>query len=99
MAPHNQAAWLEEIQKPLRVKEAPYNHPGPKEIVIKNMAVAINPADVQQRDPGVLVPNYPHIAGCDVAGLVEEVGSEVKSFKRGDRVIRHVAEIPSHFTG
>lgn len=85
--PQNQAAWIKAQGAPLVVEDAPYNAPGPQEILIKNHAVAINPVDWKMQDHNIFKDKYPHIFGCDVAGVVEEVGSEVKAFTRGDRVI------------
>lgn len=56
----------------------------PSYILVKVAAVALNPTDWKHihylSKPGATV-------GCDFAGTVEEIGSEVtKSFKKGDRV-------------
>ncbi|KXJ88210.1 chaperonin 10-like protein [Microdochium bolleyi] len=90
----NQAAWLREAGKPLEVSEAPMPVAGPGEIVIKNAAIAINPLDNHMQDLGVFVPSFPAILGCDVAGIVHEVGAEAGDrFKKGDRVIGHAINL------
>lgn len=83
----NKAAWLHEAGTPLQVGDAPMPIPGPNEIVIQNAAIAINPLDTHMQDAGVFVQQWPAIFGCDVAGTVHQVGSEVQRFKKGDRVI------------
>jgi len=86
----NQAAWITEKQgKPLKVQEAQIPKPGPEEVVIKNHAIAINPVDWKVQDAGYFVEKFPNILGTDVAGEVYEVGSSVKAFKKGDRVMAH----------
>ena len=61
---------------------------GPHELIIRNAAVAINPLDTHMQQAGVFVQQWPAVFGCDVAGEVHEVGSEVAGrFKKGDRVI------------
>ena len=83
----NKAAWLDEKGAPFRVGDAPMPSPGPNEITIRNRAVAINPLDWHMQDWGVFITQWPAILGCDVAGEVWELGSEVTRFKKGDRVI------------
>lgn len=87
MTPKNQAAWLTEAGKALKVDDAPLPTAGPGEIVVKNSAVAINPLDWHMQDHGVFVQQWPSVFGCDVAGEVYEAGEGVESFKKGDRVI------------
>jgi NADPH:quinone reductase-like Zn-dependent oxidoreductase len=42
----NKAAWITELKsRPLKIDTAPYTKPGPGQLVIKNVAVAINPVD------------------------------------------------------
>lgn len=69
------------------IDDAPYNEPAADELVIRTMAVAINPADVMLQRLGIIIDTYPAILGCDAAGIVEEVGSDIKDFKKGDRVL------------
>jgi NADPH:quinone reductase-like Zn-dependent oxidoreductase len=84
----NRAAWLHKAGTPLEVGEAPMPTAGPKELVIRNAAVAINPLDCHMQASGVFVQQWPSIFGCDVAGVVHEVGSDAhERFKVGDRVI------------
>ncbi|KAK9378447.1 chaperonin 10-like protein [Kockiozyma suomiensis] len=90
--PSNFAAFLVgEGVHPLSVGPAPYTSPGPSEIVVKNGAVAVNPIEYILQDH--LMPSfpmhYPMILGQDLAGVVEEIGSNVTQFKVGDRVLGH----------
>jgi NADPH:quinone reductase-like Zn-dependent oxidoreductase len=61
--------------------------PTDNEIVIHNKAVAINPADWGVQNMGVMNPDYPLIGGSDAAGEIAAVGSAIKKFKVGDRVV------------
>lgn len=84
----NKAAWLRKANTPLEVGEAPMPTAGPNELVIRNNAIAINPLDCHMQTAGVFVQHWPAIFGCDVAGVVQEVGSEVQGrFREGDRII------------
>ena len=58
-------------------------HPGPGEVLIKNVAVASNPKDWIVPD---LHPDYEYVEGNDVAGHIVEVGEGVKEYRGGERV-------------
>ena len=95
--PLNKAAWLTASKtNPLQVKSAPYTSPRENEIVVKNGAVAINPADWLKQDMGEMMFNwikYPAILGSDVAGEVVEIGPGVTRFRIGDRVVGHAVGV------
>ncbi|KAI5301400.1 hypothetical protein KEM56_001758, partial [Ascosphaera pollenicola] len=88
--PNNQAAWISTERGEFVVGDAPYPTPQATEVLLRNHAVAINNMDWKiqsSRDDYPLVPEYPFIIGYDCAGEVVEVGSNVKRFNQGDRVI------------
>ncbi|KAL8949440.1 MAG: hypothetical protein Q9222_004446 [Ikaeria aurantiellina] len=95
--PPNSAAWLvAEKAKPLQVKTAPYTSPGEDEILVKNAAVAINPADQKIQSVAPMPFEYPIIPGADVAGEVVEVGKQVSKYKVGDRVLGCAVGLVNH---
>ncbi|TDL79167.1 quinone oxidoreductase family protein [Peribacillus frigoritolerans] len=67
-----------ELEKPV---------PGPDEVLISMKAAGLNFADVYRRKGNYhLEGEPPYILGYEGAGIVEEIGSEVRGIKRGDRV-------------
>ncbi|KAJ6125614.1 chaperonin 10-like protein [Penicillium samsonianum] len=86
----NQAAWITApAAYPFTIDTAPIPKPGPCEVVIKNVAVAINPVDWKIQSLGRYLEKYPFVLGEDAAGTIEAVGSCVSRFKKGQRVIAH----------
>ncbi len=86
--PSNTAAWQPEPGVVLKIKPAPYTSPGEHEIVVRNVAIAINPIDWIIQDRAMFDwLEYPLVPGSDVAGEVVEIGSGVSRFKLGDRVL------------
>lgn len=62
----------------------------PDEIRIKTIAAAVNHTDLEIRTGNwpVRKPDpFPYVPGVEVVGEVEEIGSSVRAFSRGDRVI------------
>ena len=53
-------------------------------VLVKPKAIAINPTDWKHVYGGGTKPGSR--VGCDYAGIVEEVGADVKNFKKGDRI-------------
>ena len=70
------------------VQEKPIPTPAADQILVKVKAAALNPADWRIQDPNhnIFAEAYPIVLGWDGAGVVEEVGSDVKGFAKGDRV-------------
>ncbi|KAJ6121260.1 hypothetical protein N7512_003725 [Penicillium capsulatum] len=60
---------------------------GTTDILIRVKAVAINPADVKMIDQGHRVQSWPLVPGLDGAGVIEDMGRDVKGFERGDHVL------------
>ncbi|KAN0117172.1 putative zinc-binding oxidoreductase ToxD [Hyaloscypha variabilis] len=59
----------------------------PDYILVRTIAVALNPTDWQTVDESLKDGTPYTLLGCDAAGIVVEVGSEVtKDFKVGDRI-------------
>jgi NADPH:quinone reductase-like Zn-dependent oxidoreductase len=64
------------------VTDAVKPKPSPSDLLIKVVAVALNPTDWKHIEAG-----SPSTVGCDFAGIVEEVGDAVtRPLKKGDRV-------------
>ncbi|CAI6334278.1 unnamed protein product [Periconia digitata] len=71
----------------------------PDYIRVKTIALALNPTDL---DHTAVVGRVGGILGCDLAGIVDEVGSECKSdVVKGDKVygVAHCANLSSDFDG
>ena len=79
----------------LRYEDAPRPTPGPGELLIKVYAASVNPVDWKIRGGYLrdLIPrSLPLIPGLDVSGVVEEVSSDVTSFRKGDEVYARLSD-------
>jgi hypothetical protein len=56
------------------------------EVMIRNFATGLNPIDWKSVEYNFCLPEFPWITGREMAGMVEKVGSGVKSIRVGDRV-------------
>jgi NADPH2:quinone reductase len=70
----------------LQLREVPDPTPGPGQVVVKLMAIGVNPVDTYIRKGAYGPKTFPYIPGTDGAGIVESVGEGVKKVKPGDRV-------------
>src|SRR6056300_254395 len=69
----------------LEIQDIEIGKPGPKEVLIKNLSIGLNFIDTYHRSGLYPIP-LPSGIGLEACGEIEEVGSEVKLFKVGDRV-------------
>ena len=58
----------------------------PGKLLIRVAATSVNQIDIKIRGGLPIGPDLPAILGCDVAGIVEEVGAGVINFAPGDAV-------------
>jgi D-arabinose 1-dehydrogenase-like Zn-dependent alcohol dehydrogenase len=86
------AAVIEQFGEPLKIHDD-WSDPecGPHDAIIKVEACGICRSDHTLWNGGMewmgIVPQLPAVLGHEYCGLVEEVGSEVVGFKKGDRVV------------
>ena len=84
MAPQQKALVIESRGIARLVSDAPIPTLRDDCILVKNVAVAVNPTDWQHIDGE---GQYGTTVGCDYAGIVMEVGPKItKPFAKGDRV-------------
>lgn len=73
----------------LKLEEVPRPEPGADEVLIKVFATSVNPVDWKIRKglrKEKFPTKFPLIPGWDVSGEIEEVGSDIKIFRKGDEV-------------
>ena len=80
------AAVLRETRKPLVIENVTINKPGPREVLIRTKAAGVCHSD-RHFVEGLYPYPLPAVLGHESAGVVEQVGSEVRSVKPGDHVI------------
>lgn len=68
---------------------------GERDVLVNVKFTSLNRVDLHLREgyPGLQL-DFPHILGADIAGVVFDVGSDVKSFKVGDRVVAYPVVLP-----
>lgn len=81
-------AQLQCMQKggPFQIIQVPRPSLKPDQVLIRQVFVGLNGLDWKQRDSGMFIPRWPHVLGVEGAGVIEEVGSEVKHLQPGDEV-------------
>ncbi|MBN1935002.1 MAG: zinc-binding dehydrogenase [Anaerolineae bacterium] len=84
-----QAVQLIEIGKPLQDRNVPTPQPGPADALVRVQAAGICHSDAHYRAGTSPVAFAPLTLGHEVAGVVEQVGDQVSTFRPGDRVCVH----------
>lgn len=89
------AAVLIEAGKPLQIEQIYISNPGPHEVLIRTAACGLCHSDLH-----FIEGTYPHplpaIPGHEAAGIVEAVGSEVRTVKVGDAVVTCLSAFCGH---
>ncbi len=83
------AAYIDRTGPPENIRFGEVPKPSPKagQVLVRVRAVAVNPIDTYIRGGAIAMPlPIPFIVGCDLAGIVEEVGPDDTRFTPGDRV-------------
>lgn len=89
MAPQTQKALVVPTERaPWELRtDWPVPSVGPRDVLVKLVAAALNPADWRIQANGIwFVKDYPYLGGVDGAGIIEEVGAEVTNFVKGDKM-------------
>jgi NADPH:quinone reductase-like Zn-dependent oxidoreductase len=72
----------------LRVDEVPIPEPGEQELLIRVTRCGVNRIDILSRQGLTPTPvPVPHISGSEIAGEVASLGTGVRGFAEGDRVV------------
>jgi S-(hydroxymethyl)glutathione dehydrogenase/alcohol dehydrogenase len=81
--------------KPLTIEEVGISKPGPREVLVRTVAVGVCHSDLHFVDGA-----YPHpapvVLGHEASGIVEQVGSEVRTVKPGDHVVTCLSAYCGH---
>lgn len=89
------AAVLVEAGKPLEIEEVSVSNPGPHEVLIQTAACGLCHSDLHFIE-GAYPHPLPAIPGHEAAGIVEAVGSEVRTVAVGDAVVSCLSAFCGH---
>src|SRR5262252_855961 len=89
------AAVLREVAKPLVIEDVKISKPGPNEVLIRTAAAGVCHSDLHFIE-GSYPAQVPVVLGHESAGIVEQVGSEVRTVKPGDHVITCLSAFCGH---
>ena len=89
------AAVLREVRTPLQIENVQINKPGPHEVLIRTAAAGVCHSDLHFIEGSYPYP-MPVVLGHESAGVVEQIGSEVRTVKVGDHVITCLSAYCGH---
>ncbi len=89
------AVRLVKTGQPLELHEVPVPTPAAGDVLVRVRAAGICHSDAHYRAGISSVEPLPKTLGHEVAGVVEQIGGEVKDVKPGDRVVGGVTILAS----
>ncbi len=89
------AAVLRAVGQPLQIEDVQIGLPGPREVLIRTAATGVCHSDLHFIEGSYKHP-LPAVLGHEAAGVVEKVGSEVRTVKVGDHVVTCLSAYCGH---
>ncbi len=89
------AAVLREVGQAMAIEDVTISKPKAREVLLRTAAVGVCHSDLHFID-GLFKYPLPTVPGHEAAGIVEAVGSEVRSVKPGDHVITCLSAFCGH---
>jgi S-(hydroxymethyl)glutathione dehydrogenase / alcohol dehydrogenase len=89
------AAVLRAVKKPLAIEDVQVGKPGPHEVLLRTAAAGVCHSDLHFQNGSYFYP-MPAVLGHESAGVVEQVGSEVRYVAPGDHVITCLSVFCGH---
>jgi S-(hydroxymethyl)glutathione dehydrogenase/alcohol dehydrogenase len=89
------AAVLREVGQPLSIETVSISKPGPHEVLVRTMACGVCHSDLHFIEGAYKTP-LPIVLGHEASGIVEAVGSEVRTVKPGDHVVTCLSAYCGH---
>jgi len=89
------AAVLFEPKTPLSIEDVTVENPGPREVLIRTVAVGVCRSDLHFVD-GAYPHATPTIPGHEACGVVEAIGEDVGTVKVGDHVVTCLSVFCGH---